>query len=497
MTLTNPVAPDRRAAAAVFVHGIFSGPSVWDPMIRALEQDEAIRLGYRLKCFKYESPRIMLSPLKRIPTIPEAANKLETWLREDPEICAAERLVLIGHSQGGLVIQHYITRLLDAGRGDELRDLRAVVLLGTPNTGSELLLSVRRGVEAVWVHPQERSLRPYDEAVEHVRTTILERAICAVTPDSRHCPIRFFVYAGESDNVVRARSAQWMFPGAGILTGDHFTIIQPPDLADSRAQAVRSALNWARNSFPPDGLLLETVGLDVRKPLEIEAVMKLQAERFLPREAVRSDDLRHWLENYQESWELRLSVLVGKANELSLAFLMFHESAEFIVVDYIASAEKHPLSQILVSRLIAQLAERSRKLGGLPIVFEAEDPRAPLGDKRTAQARLRLFQPFGARVIDGVKYLEPDMTNLTAGNEAPSLLMYARPDAATPVALSRNEVSTIVGKLYRTWYRNWFSHHPNREARDRYLDDLAKKVIETIPAVCQLRPSTQLGTSAS
>ena len=479
-----------RVAAAVFVHGIFSGPSTWDHLVDLLEKDDAIQKGFHLRRFQYDSPKVGWNPLRRIPTITDASERLDVWLTNEKEVLSCRQIVLVGHSQGGLIIQFYLNNLLSQGRGEELKRIRAVVLLATPNNGSELAVSLRRGAEGLWSHPQERQLRPYDEQIEGVRKVVLQRAVYATSVSERACPIRFFVYAGESDGIVPVRSARSVFPAAGVVKGDHSSILKPKDASDERYCVVHAALRWARNSFPPDRMLIETGALDLTKPDEIDEVMNLMTERVLPDQGVLAEDLKHWLENYQESWELRLSVLVARINGRIRAFMMFHESPELIVVDYVATQAADGHSTLLVPLMAKQLTERSRSLGGAPIVFEVEDPKGAGVDSKEAMARIALFRRFGARVIAGVHYLAPDMQTMKAGDEMPYLLMYARP-GAIPASLDGDEVKRIVQRLYLVWYRNWFSHRPNADAHEQYLESLYAKVEPSVQHDCPLVGSTE------
>lgn len=471
------------AATAVFVHGIFSGPDAWGPLIELLRADKVIGAGTDLRCFEYSSPKAGINPLQAIPTIEDAAIKLRSWLRTEQ---VAPRLALIGHSQGGLVIQNYLKLVLEEGKADELRRVRAVALIATPNNGSELFLSLRRGLGWIWHHAQERQLRPHDERNEQIRKVVFERAVYAAAPDQRACPIRFFVCAGESDGIVPVRSARSIFPGAEIVPGDHHSILKPDGPDDQRYRFVRSALRYARNAFPADGLLVQTGAIDLDEQQQLTAVLGLLAARFLPSQGIRKEDLRHWLQNYQEKWELRLSVLLAMVNGRVLAFTMFHEGDRLIVVDYIAAATEPDVpAGLLVRRMIAQLTERSVSLGGAPIVFEVEDPDAPGVDRGEAKARIRLFNRLGARVIEGVSYLAPNMETMEEGDETRYRLMYARA-GLMPQALDKKEVDRILRLLYQVWYRNWFSHLPNAHKHETYLKSLYEKVRESIEPVCPL-----------
>jgi pimeloyl-ACP methyl ester carboxylesterase len=486
-TNSAPTTVSTPAAGAIFVHGLFSGPEVWDPLISLLQSDTSFSRAFQFERFSYSSPKFEFRPWQRIPTIHEAALQLTTWLRDNDQLRGIPRIVLVGHSQGGLIIQQSMSEMLSDGQIEALRRVRAVILLATPNTGSELLLSLRRILGRIWRHAQERQLRPYDEQIEKMRRVVFERAVLPTVPSETVCPIRFFVYAGETDGVVPPRSALWMFPRAGILPGNHSTILVPTDTKDMRFQAVRSALSWARHSFPPDGVLLKTEALDLANREDLEALDQLAAEAFEPEQAMRSKDLRHWLTNYQEDWPLRLAVLVAKANRKICGFLMFHESADLILVDYIASkrppggvvSARGDYSGTLVQQMTDQLIARARLLGNVPIVFEVAHPTHVGAGSRRARARIKHFERFGARAIMKLNYLAPHMDTMKIGDEVPHILMYARAGTVPP-ALPEESVRRILDQIYLVWYKNWFSHYQDAQQHEKYLQELCDKVKATL-----------------
>ncbi|MCT9114086.1 hypothetical protein ACFWD7_43225 [Streptomyces mirabilis] len=143
----------------------------------------------------------------------------------DTEAQGFRRLALVAHSQGGLVVQRFLARMLVEGRGEELKRIRRVVLFACPNNGSELGLTLRRWT--LRANPQEHQLRPRDEQITDTQRIVLRDIVNADVATERTCPIPFSVYAGETDNVVTPASARGVFPDAGVLPGDHFTIVRP------------------------------------------------------------------------------------------------------------------------------------------------------------------------------------------------------------------------------------------------------------------------------
>ena len=63
------------------------------------------------------------------------AEKLGSLQREGTKI------VLVTHSQGGLIVQRYLARRLASGHGEELRRIRRIVMYACPNNGSQALLA--------------------------------------------------------------------------------------------------------------------------------------------------------------------------------------------------------------------------------------------------------------------------------------------------------------------------------------------------------------------
>ncbi|WP_344671686.1 hypothetical protein [Catenulispora yoronensis] len=236
----------------VFVHGVRSSARVWDGFASVMAQDEELS---RLVCepeqrFEYATATFgPLKPSKTLPSISTAADTMREYLLTEAD--NFERLVLVGHSQGGLVIQRYLERMLADGRGLELARIRRVVLLATPNTGSQLLSTLRRFL--VHRHPQEVELRPFNELVNDAARRVHRDIVNApLVPTERTCRIPFSVYAGSTDGVVTRASAQAMFPDASALPGDHKSIVAVDSPRHATYATVRRLLLQAATTVDPD-----------------------------------------------------------------------------------------------------------------------------------------------------------------------------------------------------------------------------------------------------
>jgi pimeloyl-ACP methyl ester carboxylesterase len=227
------------SAVAIFVHGFLSSAAVWSD-VRGLMENDPDLTGYERMYFTYSSPRFVVNPARRIPAIDDVADSLRAFLLDETK--RFDRIVLVGHSQGGLVIQRMLARALQDGMGGELRRIRRIILFACPNSGSEFLLVLRRGLFLIGRNYQDRELRPLSRAVAETHRRIINNVLHATHVSDNACPIPFAVYAGDSDRVVYHESASGMFPSAFVLPGDHKTIVRPKSRDDRTYVALRQQL---------------------------------------------------------------------------------------------------------------------------------------------------------------------------------------------------------------------------------------------------------------
>jgi pimeloyl-ACP methyl ester carboxylesterase len=143
----------------VFVHGTGSSPVRWAEMYNRLLADTEIRRRYQFWFFQYDSGNpIALSSLRLREALAGAVARLDPE-RKDP---ALRRMVLVGHSQGGLLVKMQVIHsgdriwnaasrkpLAELNLRDETRDLlqrglfvepsasvSRVVFIATPHRGS-------------------------------------------------------------------------------------------------------------------------------------------------------------------------------------------------------------------------------------------------------------------------------------------------------------------------------------------------------------------------
>ena len=183
----------------------------------------------------------------RVPDYDDIAQTLAT--EYTVELAETADIAIVTHSQGGLILQRFLTWMLHQGRGRELARIRTIVMLACPNGGSEYLRSVRH-VLGFGRHAQAGSLEVLAKQVADTQRAVIQRIVGATGVDDHQCRIPFHVYAGNSDKVVTAASAQGAFPGASTLSGNHFSILDPASPGNHTAETVRDGLINAMAALP-------------------------------------------------------------------------------------------------------------------------------------------------------------------------------------------------------------------------------------------------------
>jgi pimeloyl-ACP methyl ester carboxylesterase len=212
--------------AIIFVHGLFSDSSAWADMIECVKRDHELASLFECITFEYRTPKFQVRPDRRIPDFEDLGHRLETWL--DLRCQNYTSLVLVAHSQGGLIIQKCLERMIKDRRAKEFERIRAVCLFACPNSGSDFARSVRKYLRW-WQHPQVKSLVPFDKSLIETQRTIYSRIVHAREETDASFPIRIVASFGDQDGIVTSQSAQQYFTERRALPGNHSSIIRPKD----------------------------------------------------------------------------------------------------------------------------------------------------------------------------------------------------------------------------------------------------------------------------
>lgn len=227
----------------LFVHGFESDARCWSDLTRLMKDDPAIQARFDLMCFEYAArlKKLLWHPLRGLPEYGEIAGKFETFV-ELNFTAAYDELYLVGHSQGGLIVQDWLVRRLNSGEGRKLRRVREVLLIATPTLGSDLGGSLRRAVIGVLHDTQEQRLRPVDSQVADTRPAVEKQVMAARICDDHNCPIPIVSFWGEEDGVVRSASAEASFEHFIVVPGEHSSILHPKDRAALGYRAIAETL---------------------------------------------------------------------------------------------------------------------------------------------------------------------------------------------------------------------------------------------------------------
>jgi len=221
----------------VTIHGFWSSPATWERLNAIWSADEELH-GLQIHPFGYSSPKRPRLPcsVTRVPDYDDVAQTLATEYAV--ALAGADEIAIVTHSQGGLILQRFLTWMVYERRARELARIKTIVMLACPNGGSEYLRSIRH-ILRFGRHAQAGNLEVLNRQVTNTQRTVLQRIVNATGVDEDQCRIPFHVYAGSSDKIVTAASAQGAFPGASTLAGNHFSILDPASPGNRTVETVK------------------------------------------------------------------------------------------------------------------------------------------------------------------------------------------------------------------------------------------------------------------
>jgi hypothetical protein len=226
--MSEPPGSTRSGLAIVYIHGINSSERTWAQMRALVGRDRQIR-GVRQYAPSYPTRVVELSPVR---LIPDYAN-LSVWLATFIEKRVREdKVLLVTHSQGGLLAYYYLNGLLSGERSTS-KEVVGFLPFACPHYGSEIALRTRNRL--LRANPQEMALRPGNEELTDVVHNVESN-----WPALFRTPVRPVL--GLSDGIVKSESAKGPWAAWDAVPGDHTTILKPPDRRDSRYLVLRDAI---------------------------------------------------------------------------------------------------------------------------------------------------------------------------------------------------------------------------------------------------------------
>ena len=210
----------------LFVHGLSgSGDGTWSKMIELFLRDE-LYSKYEIDTYEYPTSKMRLPFGKRMPGIPELAEGLASYI--DTRHSDKNKVVLIGHSLGGLVLRHYI---VDEFKKSKNNNIHAAVMIATPHTGADL---ARFGRALSWAHAHLKQLAKGEDLLRSILADWgaldIESSICSL------------YVAGGIDAIVDRSSSMPYYSGVNfknLINYGHLDVIKPDSAEDMRFQVVR------------------------------------------------------------------------------------------------------------------------------------------------------------------------------------------------------------------------------------------------------------------
>lgn len=233
---------DAIRSVIVFVHGFGSDEQCWDKLIELFQIDEEVKARFDFVRFSYPTAWVNLKLNNRIPDHKEIANYFNAVL--DSKRFDDREIILVGHSQGGLIIHAYLAYMLNNDGGEQLEQIRQVITLATPHSGSLKAFGVRKFLSRFIKNPQDQRLWPLDQDTADAVRTVKDRIATTPLADRRHWPIPIYCFGGLSDKVVPPASAQGLFSDDNfkMIPGDHSGILNPESRDDDRYREFKEVL---------------------------------------------------------------------------------------------------------------------------------------------------------------------------------------------------------------------------------------------------------------
>lgn len=226
-----PYRSDGNENIICFVHGFCGNPeSTFNPMPEFIINEKELD-GWDVLSIGY-STDIMPNIGKGIWASSPDLNKISSYLKTNLDIIfnSYNRVALIGHSMGGLVIQRTILDM------EDIHKISHVLFFGTPSAGLNKAWFMK------WFKNQIRDMDNEGEFIKNLRGEWNNRF-------TGEYPFRFATVAGELDEFVPTYSSLDPFPHEyrSFTSGNHITMVKPQKESDTSFQILKNVLQSDRD----------------------------------------------------------------------------------------------------------------------------------------------------------------------------------------------------------------------------------------------------------
>ena len=225
-------------AIIIFVHGLggrrYGPKSTWGKFPAYIDEDfEQADVGL----YEYQTLFRRLKFWRSRPLEAEA-NVFADIIRDVPRY---RSIILAGHSMGGLLCMAAIAYLVNTGQIDALSRIRGLILMATPQTGSQRVPRV-----LTWISKDFYALKPHGGFVYWIHRTFRDRIILDDSESKRRkYAIPTWAVLGASDFWVDKLSSRIGLSSdrTKTVSGTHKSIVKPKTKTTEAYQYVHGCIN--------------------------------------------------------------------------------------------------------------------------------------------------------------------------------------------------------------------------------------------------------------
>lgn len=216
----------KKEAAVIFAHG-FTGGAVgtWDGFEALLKNDRELD-GHDYFFWAYPSQLKLRYAVTKYfweddPNIDTIGRGLRTLL--NTYVGEYKKIILVGHSMGGLVIQAFILEEIAGGKRNHLDRITEVVLYGTPSGG------LKKAGWGSFLKNQIADMNDYGPFIQKLRSGWTQLIDDKRSDPDRVAQFRLTLVAGMKDQFVPQESSLDPFPfdEHELAPGNHTEVVKP------------------------------------------------------------------------------------------------------------------------------------------------------------------------------------------------------------------------------------------------------------------------------